>query len=234
MAVLWVYFRLYGACLRKTGQGLLKNPWTALLPMAGLWLLALLAVLLSPLGIIGGFLAALAFDAVASCYLYFLGEVVVGSQARMRDLKASIGAYFWSVVNVGFVVYIAGLLLGTLMRGPQAQTALIALKLTAVILLNAVPEVIYQRGTYGGIATIREAAEFLQASWLEWLLPNLLLGGALYALDAYFPWGGTLGSILNAILLGAAAHALMVFRGHLFAELVGSSHRQRMFKYRTS
>lgn len=230
VSVFKVYARLYAACLTKTARGLVKNLWTALLPMAALWVFNLLAVLLAPLGFVGGILSALALDAILSCYLYFLGEVVVGGQARMRDLKASIGAYFWSVVNVGFVVFVAEWLLSTAMRGPQAQTALWALRAVAAILLNAVPEVIYQRGTYGGLATIREAAEFLQANWLEWLLPNLLLGALLFGADTALPLGGW----WPMLFLGALLHAAMIFRGHLFTELVASSHRQRMFKYRTS
>ncbi|HZH04706.1 MAG TPA: hypothetical protein VEY30_13050, partial [Myxococcaceae bacterium] len=109
----------------------------------------------------------------------------------------------------------------------------VALTLVAVVLLNAAPEVIYQRGTYGGLATIQESVSFLQANWLEWLLPNLVLGGALYAVWAYMPLAGLVGLVATTALGGALLHVGMLFRGHLFGELVGSSHRQRMFRYRT-
>jgi hypothetical protein len=39
-------------------------------------------------------------------------------------------------------------------------------------------------------------------------------------------------TIVGTILLGAALHAAMVFRGYLFLALDGSSHRQRMFAHR--
>ena len=45
---------------------------------------------------------------------------------------------------------------------------------------------------------------------------------------------GTLGDLITPVLEGALLHLVMVFRGHLFAALDGSSHRQRMYRYRSS
>ena len=100
------------------------------------------------------------------------------------------------------------------------------------------PEVIYQRHTYGGLATIQRAVQFLQANWMEWGVPNLLLLALLW-----LAWRdglgllmqvGTAGVVLWSIFFGSLLHLVMVFRGHLFAALDGSSHRQRMFRYRTA
>ena len=44
-----------------------------------------------------------------------------------------------------------------------------------VILLNAAPEVIYQRGSRGGLETVQRSVRFLQANWIEWGIPNLLI-----------------------------------------------------------
>jgi len=239
MNVASIYARLYLDCARRTLASISHAPWTLLLPMA-LFLAWVVAVgLASQLGIVGGIALGLALAALGSCYLYFLGELVANSKVRLGEFRKSIGAYFWSVVNVMFVYWVASLVLGAVLRGsPQAESADIALRLVALVLLNAVPEVIYQRHTYGGLATIQRAIQFLQANWLEWGIPNVVLLGALYVLlreggDLLYPLGYP-GWVLLSVGFGGLVHLLAVFRGHLFAELDGTSHRQRMFRYRTA
>jgi hypothetical protein len=146
----------------------------------------------------------------------------------LKELKQSIGAYFWSVINLFFVLWIADLLLSPLLRS-DAGLALLVL-LAKFIILNAAPEVIYVRGSYGGIETIKRSVSFLQQNWIEWYLPNLLMGGLLYAADRFL----AIPELVFAIVAGAFIHWAMIFRGHLFLALDGSSHRQRVFKYRNA
>ena len=175
------------------------------------------------------------FAAAASCYLYFLGEVVAKSRVKLDEFGRSIGVYFWSVANVFFVYWIVGLIIS--LAVPPGQRAIFEqlLFLAAVILLNAAPEVIYQRGSNGGLETAQRSIRFLQENWIEWGIPNLLLLAAWYFLPPN-PLGmlGGLGSILEAIIEGAFLHLVMVFRGFLFAALDGTSHRQRMYKWRST
>ena len=44
------------------------------------------------------------------------------------------------------------------------------------------------------------------------------------------PYGFYVASLVG----GALFHVIMVFRGHLFGELDGSTHRQRMFRHRNA
>lgn len=240
MNVTAIYARLYLDCARRALLSIGKSPWTLLLPM-GLSAASGFAVFLAAqLGLLGGFLLGLVFAALGSCYLYFLGELVGNAKVKVAEVRKSIGAYFWSVVNVLFVYWVASLVLGVVLNhSPQTQRANLALQLVALVLLNAVPEVIYQRHTYGGLATIQRAIEFLQANWLEWGVPNvLLLGGLWLVLTQGLPglvWQlGAIGTVVASILFGGLCHLVMVFRGYLFGELDGSSHRQRMFRYRTA
>lgn len=241
MKVLIVYGRMYGSCFTRAAQGLLKNTWTALLPMGLMAGFGVLAGMLTGLGIIGSFLIPLVLAAVGSAYLYFVGEIVGRSQVRLSEFATAAKAYFWSLINLMFVIWIVQLVLGLLLRGsPNAGVIGILFDLACLVLLNPAPEIIYQVGTYGGIATVQRSVEFLQQSWIEWFLPMVLVG-ALY----WFGWQGTwrmsatvglglVGPLLFAVLGGALFHYLMLFRGFLFQELNGSSHRQRMFKYRNS
>ena len=88
---------------------------------------------------------------------------------------------------------------------------------------------IYEKGTYGGLATIQTSIEFIQHNWIEWYLPNVVIFGAIYAVifQLRIPYAGLL-------LAGVILHLGMIFRGNLFEALDGSSHRQRMFKYRNA
>lgn len=239
MTVALIYARLYLDCSRRALASIAKSPWTLLLPVGLFLALQLAGVLASPLGVLAGIVLALVLAALGGCYLYFLGEVVANARVQLSEFRKSIGVYFWSVANVLFVYWIARLLLDMLLsHSPEARSAEIALKLVALVLLNAVPEVIYQKHTYGGLATIQRAIEFLQGNWLEWGVPNLLLLAGLWVLLTYglgmVVGLGTAGLVLWSLIFGSVLHAVMVFRGHLFAALDGSSHRQRMFRYRTA
>ena len=234
MNVLVVYARLYGECLAKAVNGLKKNAWTLLLP-AGLlvaWILS--AGLAAPLGFVGGILRNLFMAALMSCYLYFLGEIVSHSRVSVAEIGRSIGAYFWSTVNLYFVIWVAQLLIGMALPGNRQGSLLMAgLTYIALILLSAAPEAIYQRGTYGGLATVQKSISFLQQHWIEWLLPSAILLAALWWMPEFYGFG-LIGMLVNAAVKGAIFHLGMVFRGHLFAALDGSTHRQRMFKYRSA
>ncbi len=239
MKVLTVYLRIYAGAFRQALTGIGKNAWTLLLPMALLFGFGLARGLLltSGLGrgILGGILLGLVLCAVASCYLYFVGEVVAKSRVKLDEFGRSIGAYFWSVANVLFVYWVAEWILDLLVQGSQQLALKELLWLAAVILLNAAPEVIYQRGSYGGLETVQRSIRFLQANWIEWGIPNLLVVGAWWALRRYpLPVLGMGGDLLVDVLEGALIHLVMVFRGHLFAALDGTSHRQRMYRYRSS
>ncbi|HKD39717.1 MAG TPA: hypothetical protein VKB87_05450 [Myxococcaceae bacterium] len=240
MKVLVVYARLYAECLTQAINGLKKNAWTLLLP-GGLYLawresIALLAALFggSALGLIGGILQTLLMAALFSCYLYFVGEIVSHSRVTLAEMGRSTGAYFWSIVNLSFVLWVAQMLVGMLLRGnPNAGYLMFGLFLIALILLSAAPEAIYQRGTYGGLATIQRSISFLQQHWIEWLVPSAPFLLALWWIPD-LSYVGLPGLIATAVLQGAVFHLGMVFRGFLFAALDGSTHRQRMFKYRGS
>ena len=236
MRVLTVYGRIYADCLRQALVAIRKNPWTLLLPVGLLIARGFASNLILSLGAIGRFLEWIVTAAALSCYLFFLGEVVAKNRVRPGEFAKSVGPYFWSVANLFFVFWVASLLLGMLTAGtPNAPTFAVLLQLAAVILLNASPEMIYQRGSHGGLETTRRSIAFLQANWIEWGIPNLLF----LALFWWFPDEvlltlGTVGGILDAVLKGALFHLAMVFRGYLFAELDGTSHRQRMYRWRAA
>jgi hypothetical protein len=236
MNVVTVYLRIYADAFRQALTGIRKNAWTLLLPMAVLAANEFLSrLVIGALGRLGGFVVWAVWAAAASCYLYFLGEVVAKSRVKLDEFGRSVGAYFWAVANLFFVFWIASLVIELMVPLPQQAVFAQLLFLAAAILLNAAPEVIYQRGSHGGVETVQRSVRFLQANWIEWGIPNLLFLAAWYYVPRY-PLAelGLLGSAITAVVEGALLHLVMVFRGHLFTALDGTSHRQRMYRWRST
>lgn len=225
------YLYLYADCLLRGLRGATKSRWTLALPLLYSALLAVALIVLLPLGIVGGLLFTIAADLCTSSFLYFVRQAVLGSPSALAELKRSFIEYFWPVVSVGFVIFIASRLLGyALMSNPNAEKISLAVWLVAAVLFNAVPEVIYQKSHLGGIAIIAESVKFIQAHWIEWFIPNVLLGAGVYAaLTALIVVPG--GAILGAVVAGALAYVVMVFRGNLFHELETTSPFQRRMRY---
>lgn len=239
MNVVLVYLRLYGAAAVAAFKGIIKNPWTLALPMAIAIAAQFAASLVAPLGqMAGGFVLGLAEAAAFSAYLYFTGEVVARSTTSVSELKKSFGVYFWSVISVRFVLWIAEWALGAALEGnPKRVPVGIAISMLELVALNAVPETIYIKGTRSGIDTIMASFQFLQENWIEWFIPNgLIIGGIYFAVTRGFGSMITLPItivVVFSLLTGVLFHLVMVFRGTLFLALDGSSHRQRMYRYRT-
>lgn len=231
MQIIRAYGRIYAACFGQALLGIRRNAWTLLLPIALAAALLVALRLVAGLGLVGGILIGLALDAVFSSYLYFTGEIVAQSKARLSELKSSFAAYFWSVMGVAFVIWIVELLIAmVLVQNANAWIVLLLVRAAAFVLCNPAPEVIYQKGTYGGMATLQQSIAFVHENWIEWFIPNVALVAGCYFL---FSWLFQLGAPfwVVALLGGALFHVLMVFRGHLFREFDRSAHRQRMYKW---
>jgi hypothetical protein len=227
-----LYVRLYVDCFRRALQGARKSPWTLALPVLYLAILMAAGVLLGGLGIIGGFLVAIAADLCVSSFLYFVGQTVLGSPSRPRELKQSFVAYFWPVVSFGFVVWLAGRILGfALAANPNAELIQLCIFSVAAVLLNAVPEVIYQKSEVHGVAIIAESVRFIQRHWIEWLVPNLVFLGGLYFLVVRVLVHVPGALLVIPLLVGGLVYFLAAFRGNLFHLLDTTSPYQLRNRY---
>ncbi|MGZ6080759.1 MAG: hypothetical protein ACXWK4_08105, partial [Myxococcaceae bacterium] len=120
MKVLTVYLRIYADAFRQALTGIAKNAWTLLLPIALLEANGLATgLVIGALGRLGQFVVWAVWAAAASCYLYFLGEVVAKSRVKLDEFGRSVGAYFWSVANLFFVYWVATLVIDLMVPGPQ-------------------------------------------------------------------------------------------------------------------
>ena len=229
-----VYARIYGQAFVSALAAIGRNLWTLVLPMGLVLAFETLAQIVSPMGFAGGFVMSLVKSAVLSVYTYFLAQVVAKQRVSLGDLRTSIGAYFWTWINVFFAVWIISLLLGPMSVNADGRQLREALFLLSLVAFNAAPEVIYLKGTSGFIETAQRSFTFLQENWIEWFVPNGLILGCWWLIrNGTIPVAALPSpSITVPVLLGALLHVVMVFRGFLFQMLDGSTHRQRMYKLR--
>ncbi len=129
--------------------------------------------------------------------------MVESGKTDVRDFLNGFTVYIWEVITIGFILWIPTWALATSLASlPNGALIFFLIRLCLYIILNAVPELIYQSRA-SGLELIGASYNFIVENWLEWLIPNII-----------FALGG------------------MTFRGFLFAELNGTTRRSRIYRYR--
>jgi hypothetical protein len=101
-ATLW----LYATALRRSWESLLKNWVVSLAPWAYAGLLSIVALMVAPLGMIGGLVLGLATQACISSGLYLVKNIVEGRRADFKDFINGFTVYLWELLGIAFVVWI--------------------------------------------------------------------------------------------------------------------------------
>ena len=256
-------FMLYREAFDETRHSL-RRAWMGIVAIyvyaLGLRLVTGVAVVV-PQPFLAGLLIGLADALAVGALLALLQRAVARQTLKLPDLREALGAYFWNVIAVGFVLWIPFMLLGQVASPPLFA----AVSLLAAVFLNPLPEVIYQARTASPLEDLAESARFVQQQWIEWFLPIVLVAApvasvVLFASDTAVAFRGGLsfGSFLAlpallvlrlTELLGVPitarpmvmeiatpvlAFVVLLFRGHLFASLYGTSRRQRAFRRRVA
>jgi hypothetical protein len=231
LATLWIYRR----CAGRTVDLLRRNWVVGLSLLVYTVVLAAARVVAAPLHVVGGLLLALLSSACISSFLHLIEQILRSGRADLDDFRRGFGIYFWEVVRISFLFWIAGTLLRVATAGqPNAGLLQLCVTVVAYILFNAVPELIYQ-SHHSGLELITASYRFIVTNWIEWFVPNVAAGVAVFFLlrgVARVGLGGAAGLVMETAVLGLALVCLMVFRGLLFAELHSSTGRSRRFRYR--
>ena len=218
--------RLYGETLVETGTALLRGPfvWLMLLLIPVVILVA--ATLLSPLGMIGGFVVGFGVVYLYGAYLYAVGQCV---QRRVPlgvgIIKESMGHHVWDVMGVAFLHWILSL---AFRFGSLPEILPMLVSVVALILFNPWPEVIHTDRVSGSMDILVRAFRFMQANGPEWVAPHVLLfvlGAGVVMVPGDLQGAMALGS-------GLVLHPVMVFRGVLYRKLGSSSRRSRAWNSR--
>ncbi|MFT9495447.1 hypothetical protein [Anaerosolibacter sp.] len=208
------------------------------------------AVILSVLGrvafmfsILAGIIITLVQGALFSNYLYLIENIVRYGKIDLEDFKQGFKVYLGKIygilVVIWFVNYGAGLFLRPILNIQLGFISLWSiLMIAAFILLNCLPEVIYQKH-YRVAESFTYAFEFMKENWLDWLVPNAVLFGVFAVLTGSGPnataiFGRGIFSVSTQSIAGYIAAQLllsfiMVYRGLLFNVLSTTSRRKRMF-----
>jgi len=162
--------------------------------------------------------------------------MIESGRANVNDFRNGFTAYLWDLLTVAFILWIplrvAAIGLSSV---PNGWLIYLLVQVTLYILLNPVPEFIYQTRA-SALELLTASYNFIVENWLEWLLPNIFitlagffllrfLGGIIYALPGFLQWFAV------AFSFGLFLTYLMTFRGFLFAELRGTTRRSRVYRY---
>ncbi|WP_447969726.1 hypothetical protein [Nitrospira sp. M1] len=258
--------QLYTQAMQATVRSFLRG-WIMTFVVVGFALLMLVvSALASSLGMLGGLIAGAANAFIIGATLYLIEQVVLGARTiQWADIPHSAGQYFWDVISVGFLVWFPLMMLQmALQANPYRPVLTTAVFFLVFVLLNPVPEVIYQRRQGSAMEVVRESYEFVIENWIEWFLPIAILL-APFGLSFFFEFSSQAGmrggldffqiftvpfrvltgwfqylgissagsSILIILCTPILGVFMMIFRGHLFSALHGSTRRQRQFQART-
>jgi hypothetical protein len=232
-AIFWIY----KTCLIRTVELVRGNLGIIFAPLAYGFLLSAAAMLLAPLGFIGGMILWVVRAACASSALYLIENVVRMNKATLQDFMRGFSIYLSDILMIAFIFWIPMQLLAQVaFTTPNGPLLYLGVLILLYIIFNAVPELIYQ-GRVSGLALLSASYQFIVENWIEWLLPNLLIGVAGYLLrNLIYQLVAPMPFFLQYFLLEAAFGLfltfLMIFRGLLFAELNGTTRRSRVYRYK--
>ena len=237
METLQVTMWMYATALRRSWECVRKNWVVSFAPIAYGVILAVIASLVAPFGIVGGLLFSLASQACVSSGLFLIKNLIDGNKADFNDFLNGFKVYLWELLFIAFILWIPLRLAATaLATVPNGALIYFLIKVVLYIVLNPVPEFIYQTRTTG-LELIGASYNFIVENWLEWLLPNLLLALAGYFLlvliePLLFGLPGFVSLFLYSFIVGLGLTYFMTFRGFLFAELHGTTRRSRLYRYK--
>ena len=232
-ATLWIYL----TALQRSWQCVRKNWVVSFAPLAYGFIMLLAGLLAAPLGILGGFLLALASQACVSSGLHLIKNMITSGKADINDFLSGFTVYLWDLLTVAFIIWIPLRLIAMVLGSvPNGDLVYFMIQAALYILLNPVPEFIYQTRT-SGLELLSASYNFIVENWLEWLLPNIvmtivgffllqLLYAAVLVLPYFVQW------FVIALGFGLFLTYFMTFRGFLFAELHGTTRRSRAYRYK--
>jgi hypothetical protein len=237
MQILQVTLWIYATALKRSLECVRKNWVVSFAPVAYSIILAVVGIVVSPLGIVGGVLMGLATQACFSSGLYLVKNMVEAGKADFNDFLRGFTVYIWELVTVSFILWIPMRVLGMALGSvPNGGLIYFCVQIALYTLLNAVPELIYQTRA-SAFEAITASYQFIVDNWIEWLLPNIALGIAGYWLldflgSLLYGLPGFIQMFLYAFALGLCLTYIMTFRGFLFAELHGTTRRTRIYRYK--
>ncbi|SHK49944.1 hypothetical protein [Paramaledivibacter caminithermalis] len=196
--------------------------------------------------ILGGIIVALFQSAIISNYIYLIENIINYEGFSLEDFKSGFTVYLRNIYSIiiifWFVRFGASLFLKPIFYINIGGLSLWSIiQIVAVILLNPLPETIYQK-YHAGLDAITYSFDFIKENWLEWFIPNGFIIAVLYLIHIStnkmliilgFSTNIFISSTFTLIVYSVVYQILlcyaMIYRGQLFNILSTSTRRKRMF-----
>jgi hypothetical protein len=236
MKTVQVTLWMYAVALRRSLEAVSKNWIVSFAPLAYGFILSATVSIVAPLGLIGGLILGLVSQACVSSGLYLVENIVGMGKTNFDDFIKGFTVYLWELVRISFILWIPLRVLSIALSGvPNGALIFLFIQIALYVLLNPVPEFIYQTRT-SGIELLGTSYNFIVENWIEWFVPNIALTLLAYFLLNWlslltFSLPGFAQFFLVTFGLGLCLTYIMVFRGFLFAELHGTTRRSRAYRY---
>jgi len=249
---------LFRESASDTARSFKNSLWSVPWLLFAMVLTAAAGQLLAPAGLVGGFVMGAIHIGLVGWYLAQLQSAVTLRRAMsLDDVWGKAGALFWETMSVAFVFFIAQLVL---MMAPATIQAVVVL--AASLIFNPVPELLYlgrsqsvellqeaagfmqhngpewllMHLTVTGVLVVAMAALGMGAQPALLVSMIQLFGPFFGFLSAPAGVAAAMGlsplGLGIAVVLFALTHVVMLFRGHLFKRLSGSSRRSRAWQER--
>ncbi len=232
-ATLWIYRIAF-----KRSAQLVRENWAVVFaPFAYGVFLSVAGTFLLPLGLVGGMLLLLAGNACMSSGLYLVENILNSRKANVNDFFKGFTVYLWEIVRISFILWIPMMLVSSVLaQTPKGDIIYRFVQIALYIILNAVPELIYQSRA-SGVELLGASYHFIIENWPEWFTPNIIITFVGWAVtEALYPLTGVLSTPIQVFaivsIIGLFLTYLMIFRGLLFSELNGSNRRARVYRYK--
>jgi hypothetical protein len=232
---LWIY----ATALRRAWDAVLRNWIVTFAPLIYGVGLSVITLLVSPLGFLGGFVIALATQACISSGLFLIKNIVQNGRCDFNDFISGFAVYLWELVRIAFILWIPTMIARAVFGSfPNGALIYWLLQIAGFILLNPIPEFVYQTRS-SGIELLSDSYNFIVENWLEWLLPTLVITLAAYVALRWITLAtlglsGLVQLFVVSVGFGLTLLYFMVFRGFLFSELQGTTRRSRLYRYKSS
>ena len=245
---------LYRDAAVDAARGTARSGWAFVLLLLLFPLLSLVTMLVSPLGIIGGFVVGFLNAACAGTYLATLQDALESNRSlSISTVRQNFGRYTSEVIGVAFPIWI-GSMIANVVLGQVAPPLVVSLLMLGVaVVFNVAPEMI-GRTRSSGTALLLDSVRGLRENGPEWFAPQFLLlipvlllrpGAVLEFMSMFGPQfgfvnagglalggGGGPTAWLGGLALVAFVHAAMLFRGALYKRLGPGGRRQRLWRAR--
>jgi hypothetical protein len=236
MKTVQVTLWMYAVALRRSLEAVSKNWVVSFAPLAYTFIWSATVPIAAQLGPIAGLVLGLVSQACLSSGLYLIENIVSMGKTDFDDFVKGFTVYLWELVRIAFILWIPLWVVSMALSGvPNGNLIYLFIQIALYVLLNPVPEFIYQTRA-SGIELLGASYNFIVENWIEWFVPNIALPLLAYflvnALSVLaFGLPGFAQFFLVRLGLGFCLTYIMVFRGFLFAELHDTTRRSRAYRY---